>query len=305
MYLKDILKEYKYNLVIKNYSKRTIKGYNNNLLRFFNYCENELSIVEIEELTQIHIKKYLAYLREMGRSPVYTNNILKNIRAFYNYCYLEEYGINIAKKISFAKEKKTIINTFTDAEVSKMLNVYKFDSYINARNKAILAILFDTGIRCSELCNLRTLDVKETVIYVKNGKGNKERVVPISPMLKKILIKYERIKNTYLKVSNLEHDNYFLSFRYKPLTNEAVERMVKICGERAKVRKEIRCSPHTCRHYFAQAQLRNGLDVYSLSRLLGHEDISITKRYLQGLQDKSIVEKSVKTSPLMNLKKCR
>ena len=68
------------------------------------------------------------------------------------------------------------------------------------------------------------------------------------------------------------------------------------------VRTEIRCSPHTCRHYFAQAQLRNGLDVYSLSRLLGHEDISITKRYLQGLNDRNIVERSIKTSPLMNLK---
>lgn len=303
MYLKDILKEYKYNLLIKNYSPRTIKGYNNNLSRFFNYCKTEFGIEEVEELTQIHIKKYLTYLQSEGRSPTYTNTILKNIRAFYNYCYEEEYGINIAKKISFAKEKKVIINTFTDEEVKKMINVYKFDTYLHARNKAIIAVLFDTGIRCAELCNLKTLDVKETVIYIKNGKGNKERVVPISPYLKKILIKYERIKNNYLKVSNLNYDNYFLSFRYKPLTNEAVERMIKICGEKAKVRNEIRCSPHDCRHYFAQAQLRNGLDVYSLSRLLGHEDIIITKRYLQSLQDKNIIEMSIKTSPLMNLKK--
>ena len=86
------------------------------------------------------------------------------------------------------------------------------------------------------------------------------------------------------------------------MTGEAVERVVKLCGKEAMVRTEIRCSPHTCRHYFAQAQLRNGLDVYSLSRLLGHEDISITKRYLQGLNDRNIVERSIKTSPLMNLK---
>ena len=79
-------------------------------------------------------------------------------------------------------------------------------------------------------------------------------------------------------------------------------KVVKLCGKEAMVRTEIRCSPHICRHYFAQAQLRNGLDVYSLSRLLGHEDISITKRYLQGLNDRNIVERSIKTSPLMNLK---
>lgn len=75
-----------------------------------------------------------------------------------------------------------------------------------------------------------------------------------------------------------------------------------MAGEGVKVRKEIRCSPHTCRHYFAQAQLRNGLDVYSLSRLLGHENINITKRYLQGLKDEEVLELGVKSSPLMNLK---
>ncbi|WP_353846378.1 site-specific integrase [Clostridium sp. ZBS13] len=73
--------------------------------------------------------------------------------------------------------------------------------------------------------------------------------------------------------------------------------------QKANIRNEIRCSLHTCRHYFVQAQLRNGVDVYSLSRLLGHENISITKRYLQSIQDGDIVEMSVKTSPLMNLRR--
>lgn len=120
-------------------------------------------------------------------------------------------------------------------------------------------------------------------------------------MLKKVMIRYERIKDFYFKDKNVKHDNYFLSNTGLPLTIEAVERVVRIAGETAKVREDIRCSPHTIRHYYAQAQLRNGLDVYSLSRLLGHENISITKRYLQGLQDESILEMSVKTSPLMNL----
>lgn len=92
-----------------------------------------------------------------------------------------------------------------------------------------------------------------------------------------------------------------MSFRNKPLTIEAIERVLRIAGEKAKVRSEIRCSPHTCRHYFAQAQLKNGLDIYSLSRLLGHEKIDITKRYLQSINDKDIVELSTTTSPLMNL----
>ena len=182
-----------------------------------------------------------------------------------------------------------------------MLEHWKFSSYLHARNKCIMAVLFDTGIRNFELCQLKKLDVKETVIHIM-GKGRKERVVPISPYLKRIMIKYERIREAYLSDDILHYDNYFLSSRNKPLTGEAVERIVKLAGQGAKVRKEIRCSPHTCRHYFAQAQLRNGLDVYSLSRLLGHEDIAITKRYLQGLKDTEVLELGVKSSPLMNLK---
>ena len=116
------------------------------------------------------------------------------------------------------------------------------------------------------------------------------------------MIKYERIRDAYLKDNILHYDNYFLSYRNKPLTTEAVERVVRLAGKEAKVSDNIRCSPHTCRHYYAQAQLRNGLDVYSLSRLLGHETVDITKRYLQGLKDREVLELSVKTSPLMNLK---
>ena len=113
---------------------------------------------------------------------------------------------------------------------------------------------------------------------------------------------YHHIRESYLKDNILHYDNYFLSYRNKPLTTEAVERVVRICGKEAKIADNIRCSPHTCRHYYAQAQLRNGLDVYSLSRLLGHENVDITKRYLQGLKDREVLELSIKTSPLMNLK---
>jgi len=172
-----------------------------------------------------------------------------------------------------------VIKTFQDEEVIRMLDVYKERTFISIRNRCIMAMLFDTGIRKLELCTLGILDVKDIVIYIK-GKGRKERIVPISPMLKKILIKYERVREEYIKDSIVREDAYFLSFRGKRKTGEAVERVVKMCGAAAKIRSDIRCSPHTCRHYFAQAQLRNGLDVYSLSRLLGHENITITKRYL-------------------------
>ncbi|OFI04960.1 tyrosine recombinase XerD [Clostridium acetireducens DSM 10703] len=301
MQIKDAVREYIYEITIKNYAKRTIKGYKNNILKFTKYIQDEFEITELEEVSKIHIKKYLSYLQQKGLSEVYINNILKNIRSFFKYCQAEGYCINVAKKVSWLKEKKVIIKTFNDKEIKKMLEVYSYKTYIQARNKCIIATLIDTGVRNNELCSLTRLDVRETVIYIQ-GKGNKERVVPISPYLKKIMIKYERIRDVYLKDNILHYNNYFLSYRNKPLTIEAVERVVKIAGEKANVRKDIRCSPHTIRHYFAQTQLKNGLDVYSLSRLLGHESINITKRYLESLEDKNVVEMSIKTSPLMNLR---
>ena len=292
--LQDVIKEFIFEIKLRNYSERTIKGYKNNILKFARYMENEFEIVEIEDITHIHIKSYLNFLKENGLTEVYINTILKNLRSFYKYCFTEGYCLNIALKVGWLRERKIIIKTFSDNEIRKMMDVYNYSSYIHARNKCIMAILIDTGIRNFELCQLKITDM---------GKGKKERVVPISPYLKKIMIKYERIREGYLKNNILHYDNYFLSYRNKPLTIEAVERIVRLCGEKANVNKNIRCSPHTLRHYFAQSQLKNGLDVYSLSRLLGHENVTITKRYLQGLKDKEVLELGVKSSPLMNLKK--
>ncbi|OAA84709.1 tyrosine-type recombinase/integrase [Clostridium ljungdahlii] len=302
MLLKDVLKEYIFDCEIRKMSNRTIKSYRNNNQRFFNYIEGQYQIVELEEVTHLHIKSYFKFLIDKGLTEVYVNSILKCLRAFFVYCVKEEY-INKSPclKVSWQREPKTLINTFTDTEVVNMINAYNFSNYLNARNKTILAFLVDTGARNYETCSIKIKDIDETYITI-HGKGNKDRHVGVSPQLKKFMIKYERIKGFYFKDKIVRHDNYFLSYSGNPLTVEALERVVRLAGERAGVREEIRCSPHTFRHYFAQTQLKNGLDVYSLSRVLGHENIMITKRYLQSLDDKDIVEMSIKTSPLMNFK---
>lgn len=302
MLLTDLLREYIYECEIKKYSPRTIKEYRNNIKLFFTYLKKEYKIITLEQISHVQIKNYLKYLTNKGCKETYVNAILKSLRGLYKYCEQEEYvSNNPCKRVSWQKEPKVVVNTFMDTEVIKMLNVYNYSSYYNARNKCIIATLVDTGIRNLELCSLKMLDVRETVILV-HGKSNKDRFVPISPLLKKIMIKYERIKTNYMLNKFVKQDNYFLSYRGNPMTVEAIERVVKNAGKEAGVRKDIRCSPHTFRHYFSQTQLKNGLDVYSLSRLLGHENISITKRYLQSLDDKDIVEMSVKTSPLMNIR---
>lgn len=304
MLLTDLLKEYKYDMQVRNYSKRTIKTCYNSSLKFTIYSYKEFNVEEIEDLLPLHLKSYINYLQGLGRSEVYINSILKYLRGFFKYCVKEEYlsdKQNITKKVGWLREKKTVIKTFTDAEVKKMIKVWDYKNFYNTRNKAIVAMLLETGIRNLELCTLRTIDVRDTIIKI-TGKGNKERCVPISSALKKILIRYERIRTEYIKDKHIADDYYFLSYRSKQLTVESVERVIKQTGEKANVRKEIRCSPHTCRHYYCQFLLRQGVDSYSISRLVGHSNTNITKIYLQSLDDEKIVEMGANVSPLMILR---
>lgn len=302
MLAKDCLAEFKMECDLRRLSSRTTKGYYNNTALFLTYLENHLEVTELEEIRTPHIKKYLQYLIEKKLSPSYINGILKSLRAFFKFAQDEEYiGNNPATRVNWQREGKVLIETFTDEEVHSLLNAFDFSTYLSARNKLILAIAFDTGARNTEICTILEEDVRDNVILI-HGKGNKERHVPVTPYLKKLLFKYQRIKSVYFANQNLQYGNLLLSRTGRPLTKEALEHIFSQAAQLADVREELRCSPHTARHYYAQANLRNGLDVYSLSRLLGHENINITKRYLQSLQDSSIVEMAVKTSPLSNMR---
>lgn len=263
MLVKDVLKEFLFECEIRKLTSKTVKSYRNNIDAFLVYCEKENAIIELEDINQLHIKEYFNFLTKNRRKESYVNGILKTLRAFYKYCLKEEYiNKNPCLKVSWQKEGITLIETFTDEEVKKLLNVYEFSDYLNARNKTLIAFLIDTGARNNETCGMKVSDIKEDHIII-HGKGRKDRYIGISPMLKKYMIKYERIKDSFFYDKNIRFDNYFLSQTGKPLTDEAIQNVVRKIKDTAGVRTEIRCSPHTFRHYFAQTQLKNGLDVYS------------------------------------------
>ena len=302
MLMKEILEEFKLECELRRLTPRTIKGYYNSSLQFLTWLEKQQDIIELEEIRTTHIKMYMQYLIKKNLSPSYINSVLRCIRAYFRYAVEEDYlRINPAEKINWQRQGKVLINTFTDEEVRALLNVFDFSTYLSARNKLVLAIAFDTGARNSEICDILEKDIRDNVILL-HGKGNKERHVPLTPYLKRAILKYRRIKDVYFEDKTAPYKNLLLSRTGRPLTKEAIEHIFNQAALQVEIREEIRCSPHTARHYFAQTHLRNGLDVYSVSRLLGHENINITKRYLQSLQDSSIVEMAVKTSPLRNLR---
>lgn len=301
MDLSESVKEWLYECEIRQYTWKTIKGYRNGLELLVNYLQREQGVTQLEDVQTRHLKAFFMYQSKRGRKETYLNGLLKTYRAFFKY-QLQEENIqsNPVLKVSWMKEEQTIIKTFSNEEVKQMMEAYNGKDYISVRNKAIMAMLFDTGIRCYELCTLSSDSIKDNCIVIF-GKGKKERQVGKSSYLSKLLLKYERMREYNFDCKNVEKDYYFLSRTGRPLTNSAVENIVKTAGEYAHVSDDVRCSPHTCRHFFAQAQLKNGTDVYSLSRLLGHSNINITQRYLQGLQDNEIVTKSIETSVLMHL----
>ena len=303
MLLEDVLKEFIFDCRIRKLSERTIKEYNGNNLRFFKYIDSQFQITELELVTHVVIKEYIQYLTTLGRKETYINGIIKCFRAFFVYCFKEEYiSKNPMDKVNFQREPITLIETFTDNEARKMVEAFKTNTFCDMRNKLIMVVLLDSGIRCHELINIKLSDISNNAIKIF-GKGKKERFVPITPTIYKYLLKYLRMRENYLLDKyQLDKEYLFLSFSCRKLSLEAVERVVKQAAEKATVRPEIRSSPHTCRHYYAQAQLRNGCDVYTLSRLLGHENISITKRYLQSITDNQILELALKTTPLSNIK---
>lgn len=302
MFTREILEEFKLECELRRLTPRTIKGYYNSSLQFLTWLEKQQDIIELEEIRTTHIKMYMQYLIKKNLSPSYINSVLRCIRAYFRYAVEEDYlRLNPAEKINWQRQGKVLINTFTDEEVRALLNVFDFSTYLSARNKLVLAIAFDTGARNSEICDILEKDIRDNVILL-HGKGNKERHVPLTPYLKRAILKYRRIKDVYFEDKTVPYRNLLLSRTGRPLTKEAIEHIFNQAALQVEIREEIRCSPHTARHYFAQTHLRNGLDVYSVSRLLGHENINITKRYLQSLQDSSIVEMAVKTSPLRNLK---
>lgn len=194
----------------------------------------------------------------------------------------------------FLKNLVALHTPFTPEQVKRMMKNCSGNSFKAIRDRAILTMFFETGIRCLELCSIKPEDVHEDYIII-NGKNHKQRVVPITPVLRKAMMKYESVRESYFLYKKTD-DYYFLSFHGKMLTVTAVEIIVKLYGEGI---EDVRVSPHTCRHFFAQQHVKMGTDLYTISRLLGHENIQITQTYLKSLRDRDIVEIAKSRSVLM------
>lgn len=297
MKISTAAKEYYTEIEVRKFTPKTIRSYRNNLNLFLRFCEEQTDAEDIEDLTLAIVRQFTSFMISKGRKGSYINGLLKVVKAFIQYCYDEGYGgFNTRKNFKWCKQDKAVIMAFKPSDVRTMLQSCKGYDFLSVRDAAILTTLFETGIRCWELCCIQKEDIHEDFIII-NGKNHKQRVVPVTPILRKALLKYENATENYFALKNID-DYYFLSFHGRQLNNSAVENIIKRHGQGI---EGIRVSPHTCRHFYAQQQIKMGTDLYTISRLLGHENIQITQTYLNSLRDEEVINIAKQKSVLMSM----
>ena len=193
MKISTAAKEYLTEIEVRKFTPKTIRSYRNNLNLFLRFCEDEAGIAEMEDVTLAVVRQFTAFMIAKGRKGSYVNGLLKVAKAFIQYCYGEDYGgFNTRKNFKWCKQEKAVILAFKPADVRRMLQSCKGSDFLSVRDAAILTMLFETGIRCWELCCVQKGDVHENFIII-NGKNHKQRVVPVTPVLRKALLKYDTV----------------------------------------------------------------------------------------------------------------
>lgn len=262
----------------RGYSKYTIKNYELDILDFINYCKcNKL---DEYKLTYNDVKSYLVKLYDKNYKAKTISRKISSLRTFYSYLYDNNLiKDNIFKYISLPKKEKILPKYITNEEVTVLFNTPDISSPIEQRNRLILELLYDSGIRVAELCNIKLSDINlgnKTIRIL--GKGSKERIVFYGDVCKDILELYliegrkallNNKSNPYLIVGSYKKD--------KPLTTRSVELIINDLIEKAAIKKKV--TPHVLRHTFATHLLNEGCDILIVKELLGHSSLDTTDIY--------------------------
>lgn len=263
----------------KNLSPHTIKAYSNDITQFIdwktlNRKSNELNLQDLKDY-------FLNISTKYSRNTVARK--IASIRTFFKYLTREKLLIiNPTRSIRTPKKVKTLPTFLGELEINTLLNVFDLSKPKDLRDKAILELMYATGLRLSEVCSLNfsNLNLNENEITVL-GKGSKERIVLLSNKAKMFLDKYIELAYDILSCNRVNKENpdspVFINFKGFRLTPKSIERTVKECSQKANINKPI--SPHTLRHSFATHLLNNGADLRVVQELLGHSSISNTQIY--------------------------
>ncbi len=278
--MKYLVDEFIYFLSVeRGLADNTLASYRRDLLNFIDFLKSK-GIESIQEVTRSDLSDFLFMLKTKGRAPSTISRNLASIRTFCQFMIKEGLlKIDPSSELESPKQEKKLPDVLTFNEVEKLLDQPDGSCHRGIRDKAMLEMLYATGIRVSELIALdRThTDIKNGYI-ICTGKGNKERIIPLGSYAINVLKMY--LENARPKIIKSESEKaLFVNHHGRRLTRQGFWKIIKKYAVKAGITKPI--TPHTLRHSFATHLLENGADLRSVQEMLGHADISTTQVYTQ------------------------
>ena len=274
----------------KHASANTISSYMRDLRQFASYiAERQISLTAV---TETRVSTYLDFLSGQGKSPATVSRSLASIKGFYHYLVdLGELEANPAANVAAVKAEKKLPQVLTGKEVERLLAQPKCTDMKGYRDKAMLELLYATGIRVTELISLNITDVNLAGGFIRCESKGKERSIPLYPAAVDALAVY--MQNIRPKmIADIDEQALFVNMNGDRMSRQGFWKIVKSYQEKAHIDKDI--TPHTLRHSFAAHLLENGADLHSIQEMMGHSDISSTQVYAQLVKQqlKSVYNKS-------------
>ena len=272
MDVNNIIDDYiKYITLERQLSINTIEGYKKDLIDFFEYVKKDAKNIKRED-----INNYISYISK-SLNPKSVNRHIVSIRNYFKYMLKNGYiNKNPSDDIVGSKMPKTVPHVLSEEDIDKLLDIDVVDA-ISSRNRSMLELMYSSGLRVSELLNLKVNDIDFSMNMVKcYGKGSKERVVPISDEATHYLKEYIDLYRITLLKNNVS-DVLFLNVRGNKLSRQGFFKILKELSRNKGINKDI--SPHTLRHSFATHLINHGADLRSVQTMLGHENIKTTQIY--------------------------
>ena len=268
---------YQYLKLEKGFSDNTIEAYMRDLDKFLSFLEDEHIDPHSVDLDTFH--RFSAAIIDIGVHPTSLSRILAGVHSFYTFMVLTgELDSDPMELLEFPKKPQHLPDVLSVAEVDAIESEIDLSLPEGQRNKAIIEVLFSCGLRVSELCTLKLSDLYLDEGFIRvNGKGSKQRLVPISDKAVKELRLYFIDRNT-INIKPGYEDFVFISKRKKNISRIMVFHFLKELVEKAGIHKTV--SPHTLRHSFATSLLEGGANLRAIQAMLGHESIGTTEIYL-------------------------
>ena len=268
----------------KGLADNTLESYSRDLKQYYGFLSGDTA-TSLAGASQSTIVAYLMLLRKQGKATATIARRLAALKAFYQFLVKENYvATDPTDELSSPKLERKLPKVLTVEEVERLLSQPDVTNPVGRRDKAMLELLYATGIRVSELVNLNVIDIDLKEGFVRcMGKGSKERVVPMGEISISALKSY--LENARLKIiADPKEKAIFVNHHGKRLTRQGFWKIVKKYASQAQIRKEI--TPHTLRHSFATHLLENGADIRAVQEMLGHADISTTQIYTHVTKDR-------------------